>query len=86
MWSVQIVNNNYYSPMSYENILDNLAERVKQLRDEKNLTQEDMMDNGMSLRSYQNVERNVSKDLKLKTLHQIAKRFNISLSELFEGL
>lgn len=67
----------------YENVLKNLAERVKELRMERGWTQEDMRDRGFNYRHYQRIEGGNTNPT-LNTLHKLAKAFNIKIRDLFE--
>lgn len=61
-----------------------LGERVKFLRLENGLTQEDMFERGFSIRFYQRIE--AGKPIHLKTVLKLADSFNISIERLFRGL
>jgi len=59
-----------------------LGQRIRQLRTQKGMTQEDMLSYGFSTRHYQRIEAGLS--INVKTALRLCKIFEISLSELFE--
>lgn len=67
-----------------EMAFENLGQRVRLLRTERGLTQEDMMDFGFSVRFYQRIE--AGKPISMKTVLKLANAFEVSLAKLFEGL
>jgi len=60
------------------------GKRVKEIRQKKRLTQEDMGAHGFPTRFYQRIE--AGKPIHLKTAVKLSKAFKIKLSELFRGL
>ncbi len=65
-----------------EDLLRKIALRLKQLREQKGLTQENFYnDTGIHIGRIETLKRNVS----VSTLEDICKYFNISLSDFFQG-
>jgi transcriptional regulator with XRE-family HTH domain len=65
-------------------ILPQLLERLKQLRKDAGLTQEQFAERaGMSYKYYQQVEAGRKRDLRLSTLERLARAHRIDLCELF---
>nr|WP_298793789.1 helix-turn-helix transcriptional regulator [uncultured Allomuricauda sp.] len=65
-----------------EELLKKLAKRVKQLRDEKGVTQEEALnDTGIQFSRIEQGKR----DAQLSTITKICQYFNISLRDFFEG-
>jgi len=63
-------------------LLTELAKRVKTLREEKGLTQEECLnDTGISFSRIEQCKRDIS----FTTLHKICIYFNISFNDFFEG-
>ena len=58
------------------------GERCKRLREQKGLTQEDMMTYGFSTRFYQRIE--AGKPIHLKTVFKLASVFKIKTAEMFK--
>ena len=54
---------------------ERLGRRVRDLRVERGLTQEDMMDRGFSLRHYQRIE--AGRSITLATLWKLAEAFGV---------
>lgn len=63
-----------------------LGEKIKQLRKERSMTQEDLAFKVEVDRSYMGFVERGEKNPTLDKLMKIAKAFNISLSELFHSL
>ncbi|TXN36085.1 helix-turn-helix transcriptional regulator [Flagellimonas hymeniacidonis] len=64
-----------------EQLLTNLAKRVKELRKNKGVTQEDALnDTGIQFSRIEQGKR----DVQLSTLHKICEYFEISLKEFFD--
>ena len=61
-----------------------LRSRIIKLRQERNLTQEDMQQFELSLRQYQRIEKGETKNITLANLFKIAKAFRVSPSELLD--
>ena len=61
-----------------------LGQRVRKLRMDKGMVQEDMLSYGFSTRHYQRIEAGLP--INLKTAYRLCKIFEVSFSELFEGL
>ena len=68
--------------MTDERLLRLLGLRVKQLRMQRNLTQEGMSKFGFEIKYYQKLEYG-QKNISVKTLHRLAKAFDVPVSELF---
>ncbi|MEO9513455.1 MAG: helix-turn-helix transcriptional regulator [Flavobacteriaceae bacterium] len=65
-----------------EQLLTNLAKRVKELRKIKGVTQEDALnDTGIQFSRIEQGKR----DIQLSTLQKLCKYFGISLKEFFDG-
>ncbi|MBU0766484.1 helix-turn-helix domain-containing protein [Patescibacteria group bacterium] len=61
-----------------------LAKRIKELRLERGLTQEEAAKKcGLKYKYYQEYEGKKPRDMRLSTMDRIAKGFNINTSELF---
>lgn len=56
------------------------GKRVKNLREKRNWTQEDMMDAGFSLRHYQRIE--AGRSVTISTLWKLAKAFRVNPKDL----
>lgn len=69
----------------FEKYLIKLGERIKELRLQKGLRQEDMDDGpyAVSVSGYQNAEYGI-KDLQLSTLYKISKRLGVNMGDLFD--
>jgi transcriptional regulator with XRE-family HTH domain len=63
--------------MTDKRLMKLVGHRVRQLRLERNLTQEDMGRFGFEYRYYQRIEYG-EKNLSLKTLNKLAKAFGVS--------
>jgi transcriptional regulator with XRE-family HTH domain len=64
-------------------ILPQLIKRLKQLRQDAGLTQEQFAERaGMSYKYYQQVEAGRKRDLRLSTLERLAHAHRVDLSEL----
>ncbi len=72
--------------MSFENFYKNLGKRIKQLREERHLTQEKLAElAGISLDYLGKIEISLNRP-GLITLLKISKALDISMEELFETL
>ena len=69
--------------MTDERLLRMVGRRVRDLRQNAGLTQEDMMSYGFERRYYQRIESGTV-NLSLKSLNKLAKAFRISFSELMQ--
>jgi transcriptional regulator with XRE-family HTH domain len=67
--------------MTETRLLKLVGKRIRQLRVERGLTQEQMTRFGLDYKYYQRIEYG-QKNLSLRTLYKIAKAFDISISEL----
>ena len=67
--------------MTDERLLRLLGKRIRQLREERGMTQEGMK--GLEYRHYQRIEYGQTNP-SVKTLNKIAKVFKVSISELFQ--
>jgi len=64
-----------------EELLRKIALRIKELREEKGLTQENFYnDTGIHIGRIETLKRNIS----ITTIEDVCKYFNISLSEFFK--
>ena len=61
-----------------------LGKRIKELRLDRELTQEDMMDLGFAYRFYQRIE--AGKPIHMKTVLKIADAFGVKVDELVKSL
>jgi len=68
--------------MTDERLMRLMGKRVRQLRTEKGLRQEDMCQFGFDYKYYQRIEYG-EKNLTLKTLNKLAKAFDVPVAELF---
>jgi transcriptional regulator with XRE-family HTH domain len=69
--------------MTDERLMKLLGARVRQLRQARNLKQEDMCKYGFEYKYYQRIEYG-QRNLSLKTLNKLAKAFGVPVSELFQ--
>lgn len=72
-------------PPNHEKLLSTLGKRIRELRHEKGLTQEDFDDateSGVTSRAIQLIEHG-RKDVKISTLYKIAYRLGVQIEELF---
>lgn len=68
----------------FDRFFKRLGQRIRQLRMQKGMTQEDMLSYGFSTRHYQRIEAGLP--INVKTAVRLCKVFEIELSELFAGL
>lgn len=61
-----------------------LGARIKQLRERRGLSQEDMLSHGFSVRYWQKVE--AGKPITLRTLLRICRIFSTPINKVVEGL
>jgi transcriptional regulator with XRE-family HTH domain len=71
--------------MTEARLLKLVGKRIRQLRIERGLTQEQMTRFGLDYKYYQRIEYG-DRNLSLRTLHKIAKAFDIPITELLNGL
>lgn len=72
--------------MQREQLVRRLAQRIRQLREKHNISQENLAhEAGLSRVSMAQVEQG-RRAASLLTLHKIAKGFGISMSELLKGV
>ena len=69
--------------MTDEQLLRLVGERVRQLRKDRGLRQEDMCQYGFEYKYYQRIEYG-QKNLSLKTLNRLSRAFDIPVSELLD--
>lgn len=62
----------------------NLRKKIRELRNEQKLTQEDMEMFGLSLRQYQRIESGETVNMTLSNLFKISKALGLSISELLD--
>jgi transcriptional regulator with XRE-family HTH domain len=67
--------------MTDERLLKLVGKRVRDLRKQAKLTQEDMMSYGFERRYYQRIEAGTV-NLSLTSLNKLARAFRVSISEL----
>jgi transcriptional regulator with XRE-family HTH domain len=66
-----------------EELLSKIALRIKELREEKGLTQENFYnDTGIHIGRIETLKRNIS----ITTIEDVCKYFNISISEFFKEI
>ncbi len=68
--------------MTDKRLMELLGKRVRQLRIERGLKQEEMCRFGFDYKYYQRIEYG-EKNLTLKSLNKLAKAFGVPMSELF---
>jgi len=68
--------------MTDKRLMELLGKRVRQLRIERRLKQEEMCRFGFDYKYYQRIEYG-EKNLTLKSLNKLAKAFGVPMSELF---
>jgi transcriptional regulator with XRE-family HTH domain len=69
--------------MTDERLMKAVGKRIRQLRVERGLKQEEMCRFGFEYKYYQRIEYG-QKNLSLKTLNRLAKAFEIQLHDLFK--
>jgi len=69
--------------MTDEELKSLLGKRIRQLRLERGLKQEEMCQFGFEYKYYQRIEYG-EKNLSLKTLNRLSKAFQIEIAELFD--
>mgnify|MGYP000871709449 CR=1 FL=1 len=69
--------------MTDEDLKSLLGKRIRQLRLERGLKQEEMCQFGFEYKYYQRIEYG-EKNLSLKTLNRLSKAFQIEIAELFD--
>lgn len=67
-----------------EKYFKKLGQRIRRLRLDKGLVQEDMMEFGFSTRHYQRIEAGLP--INIKTALRLCNAFNVNMSDLFIGL
>ena len=67
----------------YWRLMKRVARNVRQIREAKGLTQEDMTSLGFERRWYQRIESGTY-SVSLPTLDQVARAFRVDMSELFK--
>ena len=68
--------------MTDKRLMELMGKRVRQLRIERGLKQEEMCRFGFDYKYYQRIEYG-EKNLTLKSLNKLAKAFGVPMSELF---
>jgi transcriptional regulator with XRE-family HTH domain len=69
--------------MTDERLMRMVGKRIKELRLERGLKQEEMCQFGFEYKYYQRIEYG-QKNLSLKTLNKLAKAFGIEVAKLFQ--
>ena len=69
---------------SFEKFFKALGQRIRALRLERSMVQEDMMNFGFSTRHYQRIEAGLP--INIKTALRLCKAFKIDLPTLFKGI
>ena len=71
-------------PVHYARFFRALGNRIRSYRSERQLTQEDMISYGFSVRHWQMIE--AGRPVTVFTLLRICEAFNLTLDQLFAGL
>jgi transcriptional regulator with XRE-family HTH domain len=71
--------------MSKKNILIAFGEKVRELRKEKGLSQEDLSFRADLHRTYIGMIERAEKNITLINIEKIAKALNVDIKELFDG-
>ncbi len=67
-------------------VIDFLSKRIRELRKEKNLTQEDLVDKAeIGIAQLKRIE-NGTVNTSVSSVYRIATALNITVTELFEGI
>ncbi len=74
----------YY--VEFERFARKLRQRIQELRQQKELTQEGMQDFELNLRQFQRIESGETKNITLANLFRIAKAFDVRISELLTSI
>lgn len=69
-----------------EEVLKKFADRVRELRTKKNISQEKLGELSNLHRTYIGMVERAEKNISLKNIQKIAKALNVRLEDLFEGL
>ncbi len=69
-----------------EEVLKKFADRVRELRIKKNISQEKLGELSNLHRTYIGMVERAEKNISLKNIQKIAKALNVRLEDLFEGL
>ncbi len=69
------------STTGFDRFLRRLGKRIKELRVERGLTQEDMMEFGFAWRRYQRIEAG-KQPITLRTAYRLAKAFKVTVEDL----
>lgn len=68
----------------YDRLFREIGSRIRRIRIDQGLVQEDMMAFGFTTRHYQRIEAGAP--ITIKTAYRIAKALKIKLADIFEGL
>lgn len=68
----------------FEKFTEGVRKNIRQLREEKGLTQEQMMEFDINLRQFQRIESGETKNITLANLFKIAKALEVKI-EMFFG-
>lgn len=68
----------------YQEFVKTIAANIKRLRKQRNLTQEDMAEQGFNYRHYQKLESGTYSP-NLQTLHRLMEVFDVDAIELFKS-
>jgi transcriptional regulator with XRE-family HTH domain len=71
--------------MDYEKFQEMIVKKIRQIRESKNMTQEDMEEGeyGINVRTYQRIETRAT-DITMKNLFKISKKLNVDIRKFFE--
>ncbi|MFA5806612.1 MAG: helix-turn-helix transcriptional regulator [Melioribacteraceae bacterium] len=69
-----------------EEVLKKFADRVRELRIKKNLSQEKLGELSELHRTYIGMVERAERNISLKNIQKIARALNVRLEDLFEGL
>jgi DNA-binding Xre family transcriptional regulator len=76
------VNSKYFD--EFQDYTTKLQSKIRKLRKQKKLTQEDMENFELSLRQFQRIESGETTNVTLSNLFKISKALNISMNKLLE--
>jgi len=68
----------------FDRLFREIGSKIRRVRIERGLVQEDMMAYGFTTRHYQRIEAGAP--ITIKTAYRISKALKIKLSDMFEGL
>lgn len=84
LWLMRGIDKNSIYFDEFAIFTEKLRGKIRQLRKEKKLTQEEMENFELSLRQFQRIESGATINVTLSNLYKISKALNISLSQLLD--